>query len=72
MNELIQAAMLAVPPGCFWIAWELRGVRENIAGLQNAINSTATRAHQAHQLANRANQRIDAFELVYLQKEPKP
>lgn len=64
MTELVTAALLAIPPACFWIAWELRGIRERVGGVQQALATTGQTARAAMVRADVANRRLDAFERV--------
>lgn len=62
MTELLTAALMALPPAAFWIAWELRGIRERVGGVQQALAGTGQTARQAMVRADVANRRLDAFE----------
>lgn len=58
------AALLAIPPACFWIAWELRGIRERVGGIQTGLESARVKAQAALSRADFANRRLDLFERV--------
>lgn len=63
-SGLVTAALVAIPPACFWIAWELRGIRERVGGIQSQLESTRIKAQAAMSRADFANRRLDLFERV--------
>lgn len=64
LQPLIIAALMALPVACFWIAWEARGIRERVGGIQQALSTTGYTARAAMVRADVANRRLDAFERI--------
>lgn len=62
LEALNVAALSAIPAACFWAAWELRGIRERIGGVQQALNESGSTARAALVRADIANRRIDVLD----------
>lgn len=65
IQTLILAALMSLPVACFWAAWELRGIRERVGGIQLALAETGKRAEAALVRADMANRRLDVLDRLF-------
>lgn len=65
LETLTTAALTALPVACFWAAWELRGIRERVGGIQQALAQTGQVARAALVRADTANRRIDVLDRLF-------
>lgn len=65
LETLTTAALMALPVAAFWAAWELRGIRERVGGIQEALAQTGKTARSALVRADIANKRIDVLDRLY-------
>lgn len=65
LEMMVTAALMALPVACFWAAWELRGIRERVGGIQQALAETGQIAKSALVRADTANRRIDVLDRLF-------